>query len=114
MDEYPARVLDDVFFALSHRARRRLLDQLANAPELRVTELARRHRMSLNSVSKHVVVLERAGLVRRRVAGRDHFIRVAPDRLAAAEAWLQHHRQFWNAQLDNLAQFFARTKGETR
>lgn len=104
--------LDAVFFALSHRARRRLLLQLAQAPESRVTALAERHHMSLNSVSKHVVVLEDAKLVKRRVVGREHFISVNPARLAEAEAWLQHHRQFWNTQLDNLAAMFERQNKE--
>jgi len=76
MGEYSQRQLDEIFFALSHHTRRRLLDQLAEAPESRVTDLAARHRLSLNTVSKHLAVLERARLVRRRVSGRIHFIRL--------------------------------------
>jgi DNA-binding transcriptional ArsR family regulator len=107
MGEYSERQLDEVFFALSHRTRRRLLGQLAAAPEARVTELARRHRLSLNTVSKHVTVLQRARLVRRRIAGRDHFISLDPERLAEAEVWLRHHREFWNNSLDKLVELFA-------
>jgi DNA-binding transcriptional ArsR family regulator len=99
-------VLDQTFFALSHRTRRRMLGQLAGATETRVTDLARRHRLSLNTVSKHVRVLEHARLVRRRVVGREHFIRVEPRRLTEIEQWVAHHRRFWTAQLDALAEFF--------
>lgn len=103
MVEYNESTLDAVFFALSHRARRRLLQQLSETPAERVTALAKRHRMSLNAVSKHVSVLEDAKLVRRRVVGRDHFISANAERLAEAERWLQYHREFWRAQLDSLA-----------
>ncbi|MEO7888834.1 MAG: ArsR family transcriptional regulator [Vicinamibacterales bacterium] len=105
--------LDATFFALSHRSRRRLLLQLSEGHEQRVTDLAGRHRLSLNSVSKHIIVLERARLVRRRVVGRDHFIRVDAERLHEAERWLEHHRQFWTTQLDGLARLFETRKGRT-
>jgi DNA-binding transcriptional ArsR family regulator len=113
MGEYSERQLDEVFFALSHRTRRRLLHQLAGASETRVTELARRHRLSLNTVSKHVTVLQRARLVRRRISGRDHFIRLDPERLSDAEVWLRHHREFWSRSLDSLVELFTR-KQESR
>ena len=106
MGEYSDHRLDEIFFALSHRTRRRLLHQLTAASETRVTELARRHRLSLNTVSKHVAVLQRARLVRRRVAGRDHFIRLEPNELVGAEAWLRHQREFWNEKLDSLVALF--------
>jgi DNA-binding transcriptional ArsR family regulator len=101
------RDLDQAFFALSHRTRRRLLDQLSRAGETRVTDLARGHRQSLNTVSKHLTVLERSRLVRRRVSGRDHFIRLDLARLQQAERWLQYHREFWTTQLERLAQLFS-------
>jgi DNA-binding transcriptional ArsR family regulator len=98
--------LDEVFFALSHRARRRMLTQLSEHRETRVTDLARAHRLSLNTVSKHILVLERAKLVRRRVAGREHLLRLELDRLAQAGRWIEHHRQFWTERLDRLADLF--------
>lgn len=107
MTEYRERAIDDVFFALSHRTRRRLLQQLASDRESRVTDVARRHRLSLPTVSKHIVVLERARLVRRRVRGREHYIRLEPQRLASAEQWLAHHRAFWTARLANLTTLMA-------
>jgi DNA-binding transcriptional ArsR family regulator len=100
------RALDAVFFALSHPARRRILAQLAETPEARVTDLARRHRISLNTVSKHIAVLERSRLVRRRVAGREHLIRLELARLDEARRWLDHHRTFWSDRLDALATIF--------
>lgn len=98
--------LDEAFFALSHRARRRILQQLSCAPETRVTDLARRHRLSLNTVSKHLVILERARLVRRRVVGREHLIRMDPKRLGDVERWLEENSRFWTQQLNGLAAFF--------
>ncbi len=83
-----------------------MLRELAGARETRVTDLARRHRLSLNTVSKHVRVLERARLVRRRISGREHFIRVQPKALTDAERWIARHRLFWTEQLDALAVFF--------
>jgi DNA-binding transcriptional ArsR family regulator len=106
MGERLDAALDQTFFALSHRTRRRMLGQLAGANETRVTDLARRYRLSLNTVSKHVRVLEHARLVKRRVVGREHFIRVEATRLIEVEQWIADHRRFWVAQLDSLAAFF--------
>jgi DNA-binding transcriptional ArsR family regulator len=111
MGEHVESVLDEAFFALSHRTRRRMLTQLARARETRVTDLARRHRLSLNTVSKHVRVLERARLVKRRVAGREHLIRIQPKRLTEAERWIAYHRRFWTEQLEALAAFFEAREG---
>lgn len=107
MTEYHERAMDGVFFALSHRTRRRMLHQLASDREWRVTDVARRYRVSLPTVSKHIVVLERARLVRRRVVGREHFIRLEPQRLESAEQWLTHHRAFWTTRLADLATLMA-------
>lgn len=83
-----------------------MLGQLADATETRVTDLARRHRLSLNTVSKHLRVLERGRLVERRVVGREHLIRIEPTQLAEIEQWLAQHHRFWTARLDALAAFF--------
>jgi hypothetical protein len=65
---------------------------------------ARRHRrpISLNAVSKHLKLLERASLVDRRVAGRDHFIRVRPEPLQAAQAWIATQQAFWRSRLAGI------------
>jgi len=93
--------MDAVFHALAHRARRDMLDRLA-AGEQTVGELAGPFDMSLAAASKHVKVLEQAGLVERRVEGRRHVCRLAPDRLAEAGEWLKSHERFWTDRLDAL------------
>ena len=91
-----------------------MLAQLTEAQETRVTDLARRHRLSLNTVSKHIAVLERAHLVDRRVSGREHLIRVVTPRLTEAERWLQQNRRFWTKRLDALAAVFAARREDAR
>jgi DNA-binding transcriptional ArsR family regulator len=93
--------LDDTFVALADDTRRAILRRLA-AGEARVTEVAAPFEISLNSVSKHVRILERAGLVRRRVLGRDHYLSLDPAPLDAAAAWMQRERAAWSARLDRL------------
>jgi DNA-binding transcriptional ArsR family regulator len=78
-----------------------MLRRLA-AREQAIGDLAAPFRMSFAAASKHVRVLERAGLVRRRVCGRSHFCRIEPAPLAAAEKWLRFYEAFWRTQLDNL------------
>jgi DNA-binding transcriptional ArsR family regulator len=95
--------LDRVFGALSDPTRRALLDRLASG-ERTVTDLARPWRMSLNAVSKHLKVLEGAGLVSRRIAGREHHLSLRSNALGHAAEWLRYHQQFWTRSLDQLAQ----------
>ncbi len=87
--------MDAVFHALAHGARRAMLRRLAGG-ELTVGELAEPLAMSLAAASKHVQVLERAGLLHRTVAGLRHVCRLRPAPLAAAEAWLRWYEPFWN------------------
>ena len=93
--------LDDTLIALADETRRDILKRLA-AGDARVTEIAAPFDISLNSVSKHIRILERAGLVRRRVAGRDHFLSLEPKPLDDAAAWMLRERQAWTARLDRL------------
>jgi DNA-binding transcriptional ArsR family regulator len=93
--------LDNTLAALAHPARRAMLQQLAQG-ELRVTALAERFPMSLNAVSKHIRVLERAHLVRRRHAGREHLLSVNPAPLDAAASWIAAQREIWTQRLDTL------------
>ena len=81
--------------------RRAILGVLAGG-EFNVGSLAGRFPISFNGVSKHVKVLERAGLVRRRVRGREHWLRLRPEPLREASRWLEHYREFWDARLDAL------------
>jgi DNA-binding transcriptional ArsR family regulator len=93
--------LDDTLMALADPTRRAILARLARG-EARVTELAEPFAISLNSVSKHIRMLERARLVRRRVAGRDHFLSFNPEPLDAAQAWIAEQRALWAWRLDQL------------
>ena len=100
MVEYNAH-LDAVFHALADPTRRAMLGQLAER-ELTIGELATPHRMSFAGASKHVRVLENAGLVKRTVQGRTHLCRLEAARLAKADAWLRRYERFWSAKLDAL------------
>ncbi len=93
--------LDRVFASLSDPTRRLLLRRLCIGPAT-VSELAAPLDMSLNAVSKHLKVLELAGLIRRDVVGRVHHITLNAAPLAEAEAWVNQYRQFWDAHLDSL------------
>jgi DNA-binding transcriptional ArsR family regulator len=106
-----ARVLDGVFAALSDRTRRNMLRHLAGG-ERTITELAAPFEMSFAAVSKHVRVLERAGLVHRTIRGRTHYCRLEPARLADAQAWLNFYTGFWNERLDALASMFRSRRKE--
>jgi DNA-binding transcriptional ArsR family regulator len=104
MDEYPAGVLDRVFSAVSDPTRRAILARLADS-DARVTDVASAFPISLNSTSKHIRVLERAGLVRRRVRGREHILTLEAAPLAEAAAWIDHYHRFWSEQLASLDAF---------
>jgi DNA-binding transcriptional ArsR family regulator len=93
--------LDDTLIALADDTRRTILGRLA-AGEARVTEVAAPFGISLNSVSKHIRLLERAGLVRRRIAGRDHFLSLEPKPFDELTQWMLKTREFWSARLDAL------------
>jgi len=100
---------DSTFAALANATRRDILARLAGG-EATVSELADAYDMSLNAVSKHVMTLEEAGLVTRRVDWRTHYIILNPEPLRAAHEWLDLYRAFWEHKLDALEQFLARKK----
>lgn len=97
--------MNDVFHALAHDARRAMLGRLASG-DLTVGELAEPFSMSLEAASKHIRVLERAGLVRRTVEGRRHVCALRPEPLASAYSWLRFYERFWDARLDSLEDLF--------
>jgi DNA-binding transcriptional ArsR family regulator len=96
--------LDLVFQALANRTRRAILRRVSNGPA-RITELAAPFEMALPSISKHVAILERAGLINRSVQGRVHSCAFDPGPLASADEWLSAYRTFWTDNLDGLARF---------
>jgi DNA-binding transcriptional ArsR family regulator len=105
--------LDRTFAALSHPTRRTILGRLRSS-EATISELAGPFRMSFNAVSKHVKALEQAGLVRRRVRGRQHYCALAPAPLRRATTWLDEYRVFWDERLDALDAFLRRTRAARR
>ncbi len=90
--------LDLTMMALADPTRRAILQRLSEG-EARVTELAQPFPMSLNSVSKHIRILERARLVHRRKAGREHFLSYNPKPLDEAAHWIDTQRTFWTTRL---------------
>ena len=109
MVEYSEDALDRTFSALADPTRRAILARLM-AGEARVTEIAAPFDMSLNAVSKHVSVLERAGLVRRDVQGRVHQLSFEGAPILEAARWMEETRRFWEARLDALDAFLKRQK----
>jgi DNA-binding transcriptional ArsR family regulator len=101
--------LDRTLAALADPTRRAILARLAGG-EARVTELARPFAISLNSVSKHIRMLERADLVRRRRAGREHLMSFNPEPLDQAAAWIAMQRALWAARLDALERELGKTE----
>ena len=101
MVEYQANDLDAVFHALSDPTRRAMLKRLTEG-ENSIGALAEPFEMTLAAASKHIKVLERAGLVRRTVAGRTHLCRLDALPLHAGVEWLRHYEKFWNERLDTL------------
>ncbi|MFN0023154.1 MAG: ArsR/SmtB family transcription factor [Parvularculaceae bacterium] len=93
--------LDQTLLALADPTRRAIIATLERG-EARVTDVAAPFAMSLNSVSKHIKILERAHLVRRRKAGREHFLSFNPAPLEDASRWIEEKRAFWSGRLDAL------------
>lgn len=93
--------LDALFHALGDATRRRMLRELAGGARS-VSELAEPFTISLAAASKHIKVLEAAGLIRREVRGRTHLCRLDPGPLATAHAWLAFYERFWTGRLDTL------------
>ena len=101
--------LDDVLAAVADPTRRAILDRLASGPA-RVTDVAAPFDMSLNSVSKHVKVLEKAGLVRRARQGREHTLELDARPLRAVSHWVQRYSDYWTERLDRLEAYFTNRK----
>ncbi len=104
MVEYHQARLSRTFTAIAHPARRAILRRLRRGP-LRVTEIAAPFSMSLNAVSKHLKLLERARLVRREVRGREHICSLDAAPLHEAADWTAAYRRFWERRLDALEQW---------
>ncbi|HET7923239.1 MAG TPA: metalloregulator ArsR/SmtB family transcription factor [Gammaproteobacteria bacterium] len=97
--------LSAVLGAISHPSRRAIIARLAKGTA-RVTEIAAPFEMSLNAVSKHLKVLEGAGLIHREKQGRDHVIEFRAEPLKQVAGWVHEYERFWNEHLDSLESYF--------
>jgi DNA-binding transcriptional ArsR family regulator len=107
MVKYSSR-LDLVFSALADPTRRRILETLSRGDQC-VTALARPYRMSLPAISKHLRVLEDAGLICRRRDGRVHHLKLDAKPMQQAAQWIEEYRKFWEGALDSLANYLQKT-----
>ena len=103
--------LDRIFHALAHPARRAIIRQLADG-ERNLSELASPLRMTFPAATKHVRVLERATLVRRRVVGREHLCRLSAAPLKDAMQWTEQFRRSWEARFEVLDKLLDEMKSE--
>lgn len=113
MVKYQDDPLSEVFGALADPTRRAILARLALG-ETSVGELAEPFEMSLPAVSKHLSVLESAGLIQREKQGRVRRCQLDGRPLEAAAAWIVHYRRFWEARLDSLARYLGETQTQPR
>lgn len=109
MVNYSSRRLDLAFGALAHPIRRGILARLSTG-EASVAELAKPFKVSAPAITKHMRVLEEAGLLTRRKQGRQHRCRLEAERLRAAEEWIEAQRKFWNDRLDALERYLKENK----
>ena len=97
--------------ALADPTRRAIVKRLAHG-ETRVTDIARPFAMSLNAVSKHILILERARMVRRRRQGREHLLSLNPVPLGEAARWIEEYRRFWEQRFDRLGDYLRTVEKE--
>ena len=108
MNSSPA--LDRSFLALSHPARRTIVERLAEGPAT-VGRASQGLGLSKPAVSKHVRVLEDAGLIRREVEGREHRLRLEGRSMTEAERWIERHRELWERKFDAVERYLADGEG---
>ena len=113
MVKYSSSRLDDTFAALSDPTRRAILARLARG-QATVTQLARPFDVSLPAISKHLKVLERAGLISRERDGRIHRCRLEADRMGEAADWIARYRRFWERQFDALEEYLEKTDNQKK
>jgi DNA-binding transcriptional ArsR family regulator len=111
MVNYSTAPLNATFGALADPTRRAILARLAQG-EAMITELAEPFRVSLPAISKHVRILESAGLLEREIYGRVHRCRLAAGPMKNAAAWIEQYRSFWESQFDALAKYLETTRKE--
>jgi DNA-binding transcriptional ArsR family regulator len=98
--------LTDVLTAISHPSRRAIIGTLAESGPTRFTDIAKPFDVALNAVTKHLKLLERAGLIRREKRGREVMISLCPEPLRLVEGWVHEYERFWNERLDQFERYF--------
>jgi DNA-binding transcriptional ArsR family regulator len=101
--------LSDVLTAISHPTRRAIIGQLANGPA-RFLDIAKPFDTALNAVTKHLKLLERAGLIEREKRGREVLISLRGEPLRQVAGWVHKYERFWNERLDQFEQHFRNKK----
>lgn len=104
MVNYSARRLDLAFGALAHPIRRGILARLSTG-EATIAELAKPFKVSAPAISKHMKILEEAGLLSRQKKGREHHCTLEQKQMKEAQEWIEAHRKFWNDKLDSLERY---------
>lgn len=104
--------LTNVLTAISHPSRRAIIAQLANGPA-RFLDVAKPFDTALNAVTKHLKMLERAGLIERRKKGREVFISLRAEPLRAVAGWVHEYERFWNTRLDEFERYFKGKNAKT-
>ena len=105
--------LTDVLTAISHPSRRAIIEQLSAGPA-RFTDVAKPFDTALNSVTKHLKLLERAGLIERRKQGREVFISFRGEPLRQVAGWVHEYERFWNTHLDRFERYFTKQEEKRR
>lgn len=101
--------LTDVLSAISHPTRRAIIQRLANGPA-RFLDIAEPFDVALNAITKHLKLLERAGLIEREKRGREVFISLRPEALRLVADWVHEYEHFWNEKLDEFQGYFKQQK----
>ena len=105
--------LTDVLAAISHPSRRAIIGRLAKGP-CRFLDIAKPFDTALNAVTKHLKLLERAGLIERRRQGREVFISFRGEPLREVAGWIHEYERFWNDRLDAFQKYFEDKKKEKK
>src|ERR1700757_2790378 len=105
--------LTDTLTAISHPSRRAIIEQLANGPA-RFSDIAKPFDTALNAVTKHLKLLERAGLIEREKRGREVYISLRGEPLRQVAGWVHEYERFWNEHLDQFEQYFKLKKAEQK
>ncbi|MFN2448270.1 MAG: ArsR/SmtB family transcription factor [Candidatus Baltobacteraceae bacterium] len=105
--------IDSVFSALADPTRRRIVERLARRP-LTIGQIASQFPISQPAISKHVRVLELAGVLQRTVEGRVHYCTISPQAMQEVSTWIDRQSRYWNGALDRLERLLAKQSNEKR